>query len=228
MESKYVVHGKTYYILKSVVPAWHFDPATFGQLKVLRFFGTDITRPLTKGFCSGIIGRLFSDPANKHLWAAYVYTTGDEEHVSTKLRPHDKAVLARTEIPADWHPKRGPSIPSKAQSALEQLVAEVLKDGSPFDDPLPEIAITGTAFCFTGEFEFGTRKECQAAVMSRGGTTTDGITGKTDVLVVGNDPNPNWSHGSYGNKISEAMARKLQHHKLVIIPELYWKALLDP
>ena len=63
--------------------------------------------------------------------------------------------------------------------------------------------------------------------MSRGGSITDGITSKTDVLVIGNDPNPNWSHGSYGNKISDAMVRKLQHRKPVIIPELYWRALLE-
>ncbi len=61
------------YELKSVFPAWHFEPATVRQLKVLGFFGKDISLPLTKGVCSGIIGRLFSDPANKHLWTAYVY-----------------------------------------------------------------------------------------------------------------------------------------------------------
>ena len=68
------------YQLKSIHPAWHFDPATFGQLKVLRFFGIDISRPLTKGVCSGIIGRLFR-PRQQASWTAYVYTTGDEEHV---------------------------------------------------------------------------------------------------------------------------------------------------
>ena len=193
---------------------------------MLRFFDIDISRPLSNGFCSGIIGRLFSDPTNKHLWTAYVYTTGDEEHVSTDLRPHDKTVLARTEIPSDWHPKRGPITP-KTRKALEQVIEDVLKDGSPFDDPLPEVTIAGTTFCFTGQFEFGTRKECQAAVTSRGGTTTDNITNKTEVLVIGNDPNPNWAHGSYGNKISEAMVLKLQRRKPIIISELYWKAVLD-
>jgi NAD-dependent DNA ligase len=107
------------------------------------------------------------------------------------------------------------------------MVADVLKDGSPFDDPLPEIAIDGIAFCFSGEFEFGTRKECQAAVTARGGTFTDGITRKTHVLVIGNDPNPTWSHGSYGNKIAEAMILRLQHTRPTIIPELYWRAILS-
>lgn len=211
---------------KAFVPAWHFDPATTGQLKVLRFFGNHISKSLTKGVCSGIIGRLFSNPANKHLWNAYVYTTGDEDRSSTDLLPHDKAALAQTEIPADWKPKQGSPIPGKTYKALEQLVAEVLKDGSPFDDPLPKVAIAGTSFCFTAKFQFGSRKECEAAVISRGGTTTDGITSKTDVLVIGDMPNPNWSHGSYGNKIFDAMILKLHQHKPLIIPELYWRALL--
>lgn len=212
---------------KAFVPAWHFDKATFSQLKVLRFFDIDINRPLTKGVCSGIIGRLFSDPAKKHLWAAYVYTTGDEDHISTELRSYDKEVLARTEIPVDWQPKRRPSIPGKTLKALEQLVADVLKDGSPFDDPLPEITIAGTAFCFTGKFEFGARKKCQEAVISRGATITEKVNVITDVLVIGNNPNPRWSHDSYGNKIFDAMVFKLHYRKPLIIPELYWCALLD-
>lgn len=106
------------------------------------------------------------------------------------------------------------------------MVADILKDGSPFDDPLPVFTISRTAFCFSGEFEFGTRKECQAAVTTRGGTLTDSINRKTQVLVIGNDPNPNWAHGNYGNKIAEAMILRLQLGKLVIIPELYWRELL--
>ena len=92
---------------------------------------------------------------------------------------------------------------------------------------MPEVTIAGTTFCFTGEFEFGTRKECQAAVASRGGTTTDGMTDVPMSLVVGDDPNPNWAHGSYGNKISDAMILKLQRRKPIIISELYWKAIIN-
>lgn len=211
----------------SEVPAWHFDPATIRQLKVLRFFGTDLSKPLTKGRASGIIGRLFSDAANKHLWAAYVYTTGDEEHLSADLRPHDKAVLAQIQIPADWHPQHSKRTSAKAWTAMQVLVTEILTDGSPFDEPLPEIKIVGTAFFFSGVFEFGTRKECQAAVLSRGGSFTDRATGQTDVLVIGHDPNPNWAHGSFGNKICDAMILRLQRGKPLIMPENYWKGLLQ-
>jgi|694.fasta_scaffold11006_13 NAD-dependent DNA ligase len=212
--------------VKAVLPAWHFDPATSRQLKLLRFFGVDADRTMTKGVCSGIIGRIFSDPANKHLWAAYVFITGDDGDASEELLPHDKSALAQVSIPEDWRP-RSSSTTSSAHKALEGMVTDILKDGSPFDDPLPEIVIAETSFCFTGEFDYGTRKECQAAVIARGGAITDGITRKTQVLVIGNDPNPNWSHGSYGNKIADAMILRLQHAKPCIIPELLWQKLLS-
>jgi NAD-dependent DNA ligase len=214
------------YVLNEVLPDWHFDPATTRQLKLLKFFGVDVSEPLTKGVCSGIISRIFSDPSNKHLWAAYVFTTGDEGEDSSELMPYDKIALSQVSIPEDWRPKSN-SVVASARKALAGMIEDILRDGSPFDDPLPEVAISGMSFCFTGEFDYGTRKECQAAVISRGGNITDGITRKTQVLVIGNDPNPNWSHGSYGNKIADAMILRLQYAKPCIIPELLWRKLLS-
>jgi len=173
-----------------------------------------------------MINRLFCDPANKHLWAAYVYTTGDEEAMSADLRPFDKALLAETEIPAGWRPQRSTNTSSKKVTVMEELVTHILTEGSPFDEPLPQIEITDTAFCFTGLFEFGSRKECQAAVLLRGGTVTDRVTEKTEVLVIGHDSNPNWAHSNYGNKICDAMILKLQRGKPLVIPESYWRTLL--
>jgi len=214
------------YVLKDVFPDWHFDPATIRQLKLLKFFGVDVSRPMTKGTCSGIINRIFADQSNKHLWAAYVFTTGDEGDSSVELLPHDVAALVHVSIPDGWRPKSS-SNSTSSRKAHEGIVADILKDGSPFDDPLPEISISGTSFCFTGEFDYGSRKECQAAVISRGGVITDGVTRKTQVLVIGNDPNPNWSHGNYGNKIADAMILRLQYSKPHIVPELLWRKLLS-
>ena len=215
------------YDLKQFVPPWHFAPATVRQLRVLRFFGVPIAPPPTKGVASGLIGRLFSDAANKHLWAAYVYTTGDEESTSVELCPHDREALANVVIPEDWHPKRGPAIQSADRKALEELISGLLKEGSPFDDPLPQMAIQGKAFCFTGAFDYGSRSECRQAVVSRGGSFTEGVTSKTDVLVIGSDASPAWSHGNYGSKIETAMVCRMQRGKPAIIPEAYWRELLQ-
>jgi hypothetical protein len=215
------------YELKQFVPSWHFEPATVRQMKVLRFFGMTLEPPPTKGGASGLIGRLFSDVANRHLWAAYVYTTGDEESSSTELCPHDREALANVVIPEDWRPKRGPSVKGSDRKVLEELISTLLKEGSPFDDPLPEVSIQGRAFCFTGAFDYGSRNECRQAIVSRGGSLTDGVTSKTDVLVIGSDASPAWSHGNYGHKIEAAMVCRMQRGKPAIIPEAYWRDLLQ-
>lgn len=215
------------YNLKQFVPPWHFAPATVRQLKVLRFFGKPIEPPPTKGAASGLIGRLFSDAANKHLWAAYVYTTGDEEGSSMELCPHDREALAHVIIPESWHPKRGPAIKSADRKIHEELISELLKEGSPFDDPLPELSIQGKFFCFTGAFDYGSRSDCRQAVVSGGGSFTDGVTSKTDILVIGSEASAAWSHGNFGNKIEAAMVCRMQKGKPAIIPEAYWRELLQ-
>ena len=215
------------YDLKQFVPPWHFAPATIRQLKVLRFFGKPIEPPPTKGIASGLIGRLFSDAANKHLWAAYVYTTGDEESTSMELCLHDQEALANVVIPEDWHPKRGPAMKSGDRGVLEELIGGLLKEGSPFDDPLPEIPMQGISFCFTGAFDYGSRSCCREEVVSRGGSFTDGVTSETDVLVIGSKASPAWPHGNYGSKIEAAMACRMRGGKPTIIPEAYWRELLQ-
>jgi NAD-dependent DNA ligase len=210
----------------NILPAWHFEPATIRQLKVLRFFGIDVSSSMTKGKASGIIGRLFSDFANEHLWKAYVYTTGDERHDSEDILPHDKAVLACTPIPDDWHRERAPALPSLMRRELEGLVGEVLKDGSPFDDPTPDVSAAGTTFCFTGRFGFGSRRDCQEAAVCRGGFFTEEVSGKTDALVVGNDASPAWANGRYGRKIETAMVLRMRSGKPLIISEAHWTRLL--
>src|SRR5262249_48212078 len=152
--------------------------------------------PPSKGRAGSIIGRLFSDQAKKHLWTAYVYTTGDEDTATSELKPHDRAALARIVIPEDWRPQARFTISNEKRKALETLVAELLKEGSPFDDPLPELAVGGKCFAFTGRFDFGSRSDCQQAVVAGGGSFSDGVTSKTEVLVIGSDANPAWAHGS--------------------------------
>ena len=144
-----------------------------------------------------------------------------------ELCPHDRATLANVVIPEDWRPKRGPTIDSAGRKVLEELISGLLKEGSPFDDPLPEIPIQGKSFCFTGAFDYGSRSCCREAVVSRSGSFTDGVTSETDVLVIGSKASPAWSHGNYGSKIEAAMACRMRGGKPTIIPEAYWRELLQ-
>lgn len=216
------------YELNRFLPPWHSEPATVRQLKVLRFFGIPVDPPPTKGRASGMIGALFSKPRNKHLWSAYVFTTGDEDDWGSDLLPFDVAELDQVVIPADWRPTQSSPRDSGEKQPAKDEVARILADGSPYDDPLPELEVAGTCFAFTGAFEFGTRRQCEEAVVSRGGTVTDGVKARTDVLVIGSDASSSWSHGGYGRKIEAAMLRRIGFGKPAIVPEAYWRELLEP
>jgi len=47
-----------------------------------------------------------------------------------------------------------------------------------------KLAFSGSSFSFTGKFQFGTRRKCREAVMTKGGMWTDTPTGSTDFLVI--------------------------------------------
>lgn len=104
---------------------------------------------------------------------------------------------------------------------------ELLKSATlPFDDPLPAVNIEGSRFCFTGTFAFGTRKVCEAAIVERGGTV-DGLTAKTDYLVVGIYATDSWAHSSYGRKIESAVTFRARGKGISIIGESYWLESLN-
>lgn len=106
---------------------------------------------------------------------------------------------------------------------------DFINTGSPSPDtpalPIdkdPEIIFQDKAFCFTGKFNFGTRKDCVNEVTKRGASFIDDITHKTDFLVIGSIINPSWAHSSFGRKIESAVIVRQRFNKLVIISEQQW------
>lgn len=83
-------------------------------------------------------------------------------------------------------------------------VGEMLKSTSlPLDNPAPPLSFRGMRYCFTGTFNFGQRKDCEAAVSALG-AVVGSLTQKTNVLVVGIYATESWKHSSFGNKIIQA------------------------
>jgi NAD-dependent DNA ligase len=77
---------------------------------------------------------------------------------------------------------------------------------------------------FTGKFSFGTRKECQAAVIDRGGyaPSRKSVSSETDYLVIGAEGSKDWKRGSYGNKIEAGILSRREHGIPAIISEEHW------
>lgn len=119
----------------------------------------------------------------------------------------------------------------EAQELLETLssfaggdfeLGELLKSSClPLDNPQPTLCISGSHFCFTGTFAFGSRKQCEQAVAKLGGYSGS-MTMRTDYLVVGIYATESWAHSSYGRKIEKALTMKEKGVNITIIGENHW------
>jgi NAD-dependent DNA ligase len=215
------------YKLKLDKPAWFYDLPTNRQIKVLKFFGVDLPPGLNKGMASGISARLFRDEENKELWEKYVYHTGDESQDSPDLVPFDIDELRAVVVPDDWKPTRAPGIPSDRKARLREMIADMMREGSPFDDPVPDIGFDGTSFAFTGKFSSGTRAECQQAVQDSGAIGQKSVNRSTEYLIIGSEGSDNWAEGSHGRKIEKAMMLRMDTGKPAIVSEADWLAAIQ-
>lgn len=108
---------------------------------------------------------------------------------------------------------------------LDELAASGHVSRLPIDD-VPEIEVSARAFCFTGEFAFGPKAVCEAAVTRRGGTVLPAVTKKLHYLVVGGLGSPEWKHGSFGTKIEKAVEYRQSGVPLLIVHEDTWASSL--
>ncbi len=96
----------------------------------------------------------------------------------------------------------------------------------PLDRPPPPILFRGRCFCFTGTFAYGSRRDCEAAVLARGGSV-GGLRTSTHYLVVGIYATESWAHSSYGRKIEQAVRWRSQGRPIAIVGERDWVRALD-
>ncbi|MFU7528291.1 BRCT domain-containing protein [Qipengyuania sp. ASV99] len=105
-------------------------------------------------------------------------------------------------------------------------LGEVLKATTlPICRPPPILAFSDQKYCFTGTFAFGQRKQCEAAIIERGGSAGS-LTMKTNVLVIGEYATESWKHSSMGNKILKAVEMRDQGFSISIVDEQHWRQFL--
>jgi NAD-dependent DNA ligase len=107
-------------------------------------------------------------------------------------------------------------------SAFVPNDAASLSSKIPFTDPEPPILFDKKSFCFTGKFIYGTRKECQSAVIERGSNTQSSPSRKTDFLVIGVIGSTDWIHSSHGRKIEKAVELRESGFPIEIVSEQHW------
>lgn len=188
------------------------------QKKLLTFFEVPFYPRISAGAAGWEISALMESTERRELWRRYLFLTNDFDSDSDQLRPFDRAALEAVVIPEDWN----------ASAALEQFRSEVvgaeMADGSPYDEPQPDIQIPGRTFMFTGNFTFGSREECQAVVVAKGGSAPaqKSVSHSIDYLVVGSKGSKAWKRGSYGNKIEAAILARREYGSPAIVSEDHW------
>lgn len=119
---------------------------------------------------------------------------------------------------------------------VEKRVRQII--GSPHEDvvtahssalpltvPVPQIVFAGRVFCFTGKFDLGARKTCEALVVECGGLSLRNVTTETDYLVVGSLASRDWIHSAYGRKIERALELSEGHLIAIISEETFLNGL---
>lgn len=108
-------------------------------------------------------------------------------------------------------------------SGEKVALGEVSKSATlPVCSPAPDVIFSGKEFLFTGTCAYGTRKECQAAIQSLGGSNAKGVTRRLDYLVLGAYVTDSWAHESFGRKIEKAMEYRNSGLPLSIVTEEHW------
>ncbi|MGD9946996.1 MAG: BRCT domain-containing protein [Desulfobulbus sp.] len=93
----------------------------------------------------------------------------------------------------------------------------------PFDDPPPPIDFDGKVFCLLGQFAFGPRCECVAAIQELGGKIEQKVTSRVDYIVIGTLCTRAWLRSPYSRKIQYALAMKRERKKEIqIVSEAHW------
>jgi len=192
--------------------------ATNRQKKLLNFFEIKFSPQITIGAAGWEIAQIMSNEENHQTWERYLYLTQDFGRDSDQVIEHDPTELDAVEVPEGW------SATEAITKVKDDIVEEFLHNHAPFDCPQPLIEFMAKVFVFTGKFDFGSRKDCQSAVIEHGGEapSTKSVSSATDYLVIGAQGSPKWRKGSYGNKIQAAILARREQGSPAIISEPHW------
>jgi hypothetical protein len=109
------------------------------QKKVLRLFNFPFGPTISTGAGGWEIADILSNDEAREHWDGYLFLTGDFGSDSDQLAPHDPVALLNTVIPDDWNCR------AAAQQFKDELIGQILHDGSPFDSPMPDLVIDRSA-----------------------------------------------------------------------------------
>ncbi len=92
----------------------------------------------------------------------------------------------------------------------------------------PELIFVNHQFCFTGKSGRAERNEIKEVIQQHGGKYINGVSGKTNYLIVGDEGNTCWSYACYGRKVEKAMKLRIGGQPIQIVHENdFWDKIED-
>jgi hypothetical protein len=196
-------------------------------------FGSYDSDPLKQsvGELLGLAHGLMADQQLTDSEIAYFNEWLDKRHAITSSFPGNviyeriREVLADGVITEEEREHLVETLNTLIEGRLEELKDEVELQEFWFDE-VDLIDFQNTRFSLTGNFVYGSKAQCQAAIEQRGGIVGPVEGAEPQFLVVGGLGVEEWRSGGLGAEIEKAL--KLQHDgvSLKIIPEDKWVSLL--
>ncbi len=98
---------------------------------------------------------------------------------------------------------------------------------SPFCSPAPSITFQDKVFCFSGDFNLGSRSYCENLIIKHGAKPSKSITKKVNYLIIGSNDSESWKYGSYGRKIEKAIEYRDKNTGIEIVSEEHFRNFID-
>ncbi|MFY0992714.1 BRCT domain-containing protein [Halomonas sp. C05BenzN] len=92
----------------------------------------------------------------------------------------------------------------------------------PLCEPAPDVVFEDSNFVLTGRFITGTRRECEAEIVQRGGQAQKAPTRTTHFVVIGDLGSDDWAQSNYGRKIQYAVELRRDGRDIHLISEHHW------
>jgi NAD-dependent DNA ligase len=95
------------------------------------------------------------------------------------------------------------------------------------EKPQEAVSFENRSFVITGKFIYGPRRQVEQAISERAGIIHDGVTKKTNYVVLGTMGSRDWTNSSFGTKLEKVYALQEAGNPIVILSEPEWVDALN-
>lgn len=118
--------------------------------------------------------------------------------------------------------RRSFATPELMPDERDEIMNELARLSDPVVRDAGDVSVSfgdKVSFVLTGDFELGRRSAIETRIKALGSKCSGKVSGRTSFVVVGNQGSQNWSFGSYGGKVDDALRVQADGKPVQIICE---------